>query len=257
MGKPVRLHALGRVDRGRLDAAAGQQRQARNKQKDQKKGNPCQFHHTLFIIPFMITSILSGLSNNYRPFFLILELTFLRVKTQIRLFSLIAAAAVLYGIFIFVLPSHKENRPAPAVTAPAQLAPVAFYDENGKKFTLDDFKGKVLLVNLWATWCPPCVLELPALDKLQARLKDKNFKVIAISMDRTSILDVTSFLADKSIDHLKAYWDKNREIPAAWKYDGLPTSYLIGTDGHVIARLDGSYDWAGGKMFDRIAALVK
>lgn len=136
------------------------------------------------------------------------------------------------------------------------LPPVTFYDADGKKVTLDDFKGDVVLVNLWATWCPPCVMELPALDKLQAKLKGRHFKVVAISMDRTSIDNVTSFLEQKKLDHLTAYWDKDRAIPSAWKYDGLPTSYLVGADGTVVQRFDGPYDWAEGKMFDLISAMT-
>ncbi|MBI1215964.1 MAG: redoxin family protein [Alphaproteobacteria bacterium] len=181
----------------------------------------------------------------------------MRVKTQIGLLSLIAAAVLSYGILGYVYSSHKESSGAAVAPAQQRLPEAAFYDAQDMKHRLDEFKGEVLLVNLWATWCPPCVVELPSLDKLQAKLKDKNFRVVAISMDRSSILNVKSFLDEKNLDHLTAYWDKDRVITGSWQFSGLPATFLIDADGTVIQRYDGARDWMDDKVFKRIAALVK
>jgi thiol-disulfide isomerase/thioredoxin len=138
-----------------------------------------------------------------------------------------------------------------------RLPDIHFYDQNDRKVTLDDFKGEVVLVNLWATWCPPCVQELPALGTLQAKLKPRGFRVVAIAMDRSSILTVMSFLKEKDVTHLEAYWDKDRMIPQKWQYDGLPTSYLLDREGNVVGLYDGAQEWDKGLLFDRISKLVE
>lgn len=137
------------------------------------------------------------------------------------------------------------------------LPDAVFYDAADQKIELSAFKGKVVLVNLWATWCPPCVVELPALDNLQARLKDKDFKVVAIALDRSSITTVESFLRGRDITHLTPYWDKERQVPMKWRYDGLPTSFLLDKEGNVVQRFDGPYTWDKGDIADKIEAMLK
>jgi len=149
--------------------------------------------------------------------------------------------------------NHGENR-APWPPLPI----VSFYDKSDKKVTLEDFKGKVVLVNLWATWCPPCIAELPALGRLQKALPPDKFTVVAISMDtKLPVKDIADFLNKHGAKSLAAYWDKDRQLPLKWKYDGLPTSFLLDREGNVVARYDGPYEWDRGDVLGVVREVVK
>lgn len=144
---------------------------------------------------------------------------------------LILAMIIAVGIL-----AHGRQTVAPS--APA-LPVLGFYDAADKKVTVADFKGTVTLVHLWATWCPPCIAEMPKLDLLQATLKDKDFKIVAISLDRESIAAPQKFYQKNRITHLQLYWDKNRQVPLKWVYAGLPTSYLLDENGTILRQYNG------------------
>lgn len=119
-----------------------------------------------------------------------------------------------------------------------------FYDKLSHRVTLQDFKGEVVLVNLWATWCPPCVGELPALARLQGKHADQKFRVVAVSLDnKTSLQDIRAFMDRHGAKTLEVYQDKDRQIQMQWKYEGLPTSFLIGRQGKVVKKYNGVYAW--------------
>lgn len=148
--------------------------------------------------------------------------------------------------------SNKEN------TATLEPLPSAyFYAPDGSQATLEDFRGRVVLVNLWATWCPPCVAELASLDTLQARLGGMDFVVVAISQDRTSAESVAAFLKKRDITRLEPYWDKDRQIPLKWRYAGLPVSFLIDRDGTLIEQFDGPREWDSPEMIARVSAALR
>jgi thiol-disulfide isomerase/thioredoxin len=137
-----------------------------------------------------------------------------------------------------------------------KLAPVRFYDVKGQPVTLEDFSGQVLLVNLWATWCPPCIAELPSLDKLQAMMQDKGLRVLAISVDRVPVEDVLAFLKDRNLEQLAAYVDSDRQIALNWPYKGVPISFLIGRNGALLQTFNGPEEWTEGSVFKAIQAAV-
>ena len=134
----------------------------------------------------------------------------------------------------------------------SRLPAVSFYDKSGARLTLDDFKGRVVLVNLWATWCTPCVAELPSLDRLQKSLPADKFKIVAISMDTTSMEAVTAFVQKRGVKNLDVYWDKDRQLPLKWSYEGLPTSFLLDRDGNTVKRYDGPEVWDKGNVLEEI-----
>lgn len=177
-----------------------------------------------------------------------------RHRTKIATVLLVAAAS--YAIFMMGWPQKAGNKENIAALQPP-LAAVTFFDSDEQPVTLDRFKGKTILVNLWATWCPPCIAELPSLDRLQAKLKDKNFEVVAVSLDKPPLEDILSFLKGRDVDHLTFYWDKNREVDRKWKFAGIPASFLIDGEGTVIKRFDGTYEWDKGAMFDEVAGHIK
>lgn len=124
---------------------------------------------------------------------------------------------------------------------------ISFEDGERRHLTLADFKGQVVLVNFWATWCTPCIRELPSLDRLQAQLKPSGVKIIALSLDRGGADVVKRFFAENGIRHLDVYVDPTMDAQQAFKIPGLPTTVLIDRNGHDRGRLIGPADWDDAK----------
>ena len=122
---------------------------------------------------------------------------------------------------------------------------ISFSDAEGNRLTLADFDGRVVLLNLWATWCAPCVHEMPTLDRLQARLGGDRFEVVALSIDRGGADDVLPFFAAHGLDHLNVYLDTAGAAPSAFDVIGLPTTVLIDADGRLVGQYTGAADWDG------------
>ena len=118
-------------------------------------------------------------------------------------------------------------------------------DKDGAAVTLGDFRGRVILVNLGATWCIPCVEEMPALDRLEARQGGKDFAVVAISEDRGGNRAVEPFLAKLGLSKLTSYLDPKSAASGAFQVRGLPTSILIDRDGLEVGRTEGGMAWDG------------
>lgn len=190
------------------------------------------------------------------------------LKWAIRGAALIGVAAVLY---VIVSASIKPKSDAdlrqfakgelvklvvPPAPAPAPTTP--FTDADGKAVTLADFKGQVVVVNLWATWCAPCRLEMPTLAKLQAAYQTQPVRVLAISVDRDADLN----LARQDIANnapLTLYRDPGYKFafgltPAA---AGFPTTIVFDKQGRERARLSGGADWNGKESRGLIEALLK
>ena len=126
-----------------------------------------------------------------------------------------------------------------------ELAPAAtFHDPDGGDISLADFKGVPTLVNLWATWCAPCVKELPTLDKLAAsHTVDGQLGIIAVSQDSVEQAQVQAFLAKLGVKHVGAYHDDKMALSGAMGVQVMPTTILVGSDGKEIWRYIGDLDW--------------
>lgn len=120
---------------------------------------------------------------------------------------------------------------------------VAFADGAGNARTLADFRGKTLLVNLWATWCTPCREEMPSLERLQKELGSDRFQVVALSIDRAGADAARKFLHEIGVAGLDLYIDKTGRAGMKLKAFGMPTTILIDPDGHEIGRLVGPASW--------------
>lgn len=123
----------------------------------------------------------------------------------------------------------------PAGSEPA----ISFVDKTGKSLTLSDFHGKPLVMNLWATWCPPCVTELPVLAWLEERYGEK-LQVIAISTDAGGFTTMDAFLAKNPMEHPTFYHDAGNALFKHLKLRGLPTTYIINAQGQTVAKLEQS-----------------
>ena len=119
-----------------------------------------------------------------------------------------------------------------------------FVDEAGHKLKLDDFHGKFILLNVWATWCIPCRTEMPTLDALQSQLGSEEFQVVALSIDEGGFPVIRRFFTEIGITHLKPYLADSLRTFAALAVVALPTTILIDQDGRELGRRVGPADWA-------------
>lgn len=130
-------------------------------------------------------------------------------------------------------------------------------DASGKIFKLDSFKGQVVLVNFWATWCPPCIQELPSMDELNQRFKGKAFTMIAISVDQSDE-DVKKFLA--SLNRPPSFLilrDPKASVAKAWGTDRYPESYLLDKKTQIVEKFIGATNWTSKNLQKRIRDLIE
>ena len=127
---------------------------------------------------------------------------------------------------------------------PKPMPDLAFTDANDKPVKLSDYKGKTVLLNFWATWCAPCVKELPTLDKLAAsHAVDGQLGIIAVSQDSVEQAQVQAFLAKLGVKHVGGYHDDKMALSGAMGVQVMPTTILVGSDGKEIWRYIGDLDW--------------
>jgi thiol-disulfide isomerase/thioredoxin len=141
--------------------------------------------------------------------------------------------------------------------APEALPEVKFQDGTGKERTLADWNGKVVLLNLWATWCLPCRKEMPALDRLQKELGSERFEVVAVSVDRKGADASKKFLDETQVENLKLYVDQTTRMTSDLKVIGLPATLLIDGQGREIGRLLGPAEWDSEDAKRLIGAALK
>ena len=135
----------------------------------------------------------------------------------------------------------KSPRPAP-------LTPILAEDES--PLNLGRFHGQLVLLNFWATWCPPCVEELPALDRLQGLLGTDRFAVVAVSIDKSTINVPVSYVKRLGLMNLNVYLDFTGRAQVAFPLYGLPITYLIDPDGAVVGYIIGATKWDSPEAVD-------
>jgi len=126
---------------------------------------------------------------------------------------------------------------------PQPLADVSFLNADGDQITLKDWHGKVVLLNLWATWCGPCREEMPLLDKLQGELGSDAFEVVALAVDKAGLNGAEKFFQDTKVENLKLFADPTARVGGELRVFGMPTTILIDTRGREIGRLVGPAKW--------------
>lgn len=140
--------------------------------------------------------------------------------------------------------------PVPAPTA-------KFKDSSGKYVSIADFKGKVLLVNVWATSCPQCVVELPMLDRLQKDLGGLKFQVVALASGGETAAEVRRLFGERNISRLGVFTDEAALFSKASGVLGLPTTFLIDADGLELGRIRGMAEWDGVTIKAQIRDLIR
>ena len=120
---------------------------------------------------------------------------------------------------------------------------VIFLDQKDQRISIDEYKGKLLLLNFWATWCEPCKEELPSLDKLQANSELDKLKIFAINIGKENLDKVNKFFIDLNIKNVEPYFDPPTTLAKMFSLRGVPTSILINKEGKEFARVLGSIDF--------------
>ena len=196
------------------------------------------------------------------------------------LLAAIAVVGAVYGLRGFARnPEDGSCRPAAAVARrlaplargelaalvvaepPRLIPPLGFQDAAGKPRTLSDWRGRTVLLNLWATWCVPCRKEMPALDALQRELGGPDFEVVAVNIDTRDPAKPKAWLAEAGIKDLTYYADPTakifQDLKAIGKAFGMPTTLLIDPSGCEIASLAGPAEWASGDALALVQAALR
>lgn len=143
------------------------------------------------------------------------------------------------------------------LTKPVTPLPTFLIASNqSSALSLNDFKGRYILLNLWATWCTPCVQEMPALDMLAATLDSKKIAVIALNQNSNGLEVAPQYYRQHNLSHLELYVDPEGRTPSLIHAKGLPTTLLIDPNGNEIARLEGAADWASPKATEFLSTMM-
>jgi thiol-disulfide isomerase/thioredoxin len=198
---------------------------------------------------------------------------------NLRFLYLAAALAALLAAFGVYLTGEGDGKLSlPGATAPGTISSslatgavaafvikperkpvpeISFVTENGEATSLKAWKGRVVLVNLWATWCVPCREEMPALAELQSAMGSPDFEVVAISVDRKGVEASGKFMQEVGATALKLYADPSTDALGKFQAVGLPASILIDRQGREIGRLLGPAEWNSADAQALIKAAVE
>ena len=143
--------------------------------------------------------------------------------------------------------SIGEGIPAPDFTFPGL---------DGKNTSLSDYKGKVVLVNIWATWCSPCVEEMPSMQKLYNEFNGKNFEILAVSIDAAGVDAVAPFMKKHKLS-FPALMDPKGTIKSMYRVTGIPESFIIDKQGVLVGKIIGPKDWATQEVFGFFQDLIQ
>lgn len=203
-----------------------------------------------------------------------------KTKLLASLLLLIAAAAAMAGVYAYYRFADAEapertaieiassdsakpsagTSPAPdsggfsfnTYDEPKTLPRVPFTDGDWRELTLEAFRGKVVLLNIWATWCGPCREEMPTLDRLQAKLGGPDFQVVALSIDQEGIFAVKKFYEELGLETLDIYVDESMRAPSLLGVIGIPATLLIDGEGREVGRKLGPAEWDSAEVVAEI-----
>ncbi len=162
-------------------------------------------------------------------------------------------------IFIFLITNSfaEENPNIKNLIVNKQLKKydsLRFFDKNNNQLNLDDFRGKLILINFWATWCLPCKEEMPSLDLLQKKKILNNLKIFPINVGQEKIEKTEKFFKDLKIRNLDLYFDNQITLAKKFALRGIPTTIILNKDGEEFARIIGSIDFTDVKFIDWLSS---
>jgi thiol-disulfide isomerase/thioredoxin len=178
----------------------------------------------------------------------------MRARTAL-LFVVVAVAAAALGLYWGTWRTEGRLPFARAASAKA-LPELTFEDASGKPHTLADFRGKFVLLNIWATWCAPCREEMPALDRLQAQMAGERFQVVALSVDQQGLPVARKFYAETGIKALPLYIDRSAKAAFTLDAAGLPATLLVDPAGREVGRHLGAVKWDSPEVMEHLRRRV-
>jgi thiol-disulfide isomerase/thioredoxin len=169
-------------------------------------------------------------------------------------FAAVALAAAGAGIYLSYWQS--STIPFARVAKPKAIPELRFVDGAGRALSLADFRGKVVLLNIWATWCAPCREEMPALDRLQAQLGGERFQVVALSVDQQGAPIARKFYGEVGIKALPLYVDPSAKAAFTLEAPGLPATLLVDRAGREIGRHLGPVKWDAPEVVEQLRRAI-
>ncbi|MPY26886.1 TlpA disulfide reductase family protein [Shewanella sp. YLB-07] len=139
-------------------------------------------------------------------------------------------------------------------TYPIDVVP--FSDGNGKPVDFSQYRGKVIMVNMWATWCPPCVRELPAIERLSSKFDKAKFEVLPISIDLDGKEKVEPFLKELGMEGFTSYYDEKQQLGQVFPLDTIPATFILNEEGELIAFVRTFVDWDDEKAVELIQSFI-
>ena len=127
---------------------------------------------------------------------------------------------------------------------------LTFLDHKSKEYKIDDYRGNLILLNFWATWCAPCKEEMPSLELLSNNKKITNLKIFPINIGQDNVEKASNFFKDIGVKNLGLYFDTPTNLPKKFQLRGIPTSILLNKDGEEFARIVGSIDFSDEKFIE-------
>lgn len=170
----------------------------------------------------------------------------LMLKKAIFILTLCGVTASM-GIFWHTPLTNAQDFPsADYIAIPEEIkAPnISWQDATGNTLHLTDYKGKVILLNFWATWCGPCIIEMPHLNKVQKKYRLAGLEVIPISIDKGGVRSIQKFYNRHQLSQLQIASDADGETPGKYQVSSLPVSYLISDKGIILGTVQGYADWS-------------
>jgi len=149
-------------------------------------------------------------------------------------------------------PSARDVSPITLFETPRPLPDIRFVDAVNQPVSLADFRGKTILLNIWATWCAPCREEMPSLDRLEKRLGGSDFQVVALSTDLNGLAAVKAFYDRIQLTTLGVYLDSSGKVSTDLKIPGLPTTLLIDPEGRALGVRVGAAEWDSDEVMSMI-----
>ncbi|MBF0193074.1 MAG: TlpA family protein disulfide reductase [Magnetococcales bacterium] len=164
-------------------------------------------------------------------------------------------ATILATLLCFIFLTDASSRPILHPIAKPKKAPdLMLTDIDGKHHDITNYRGKVVLVNFWATWCPPCRSEMPSMQRVWDKFKDKGFVILAVDVGEKAD-DIIPFAMEYDLE-FPIVLDNNDKTARAWKVRGMPTSFLVDKQGNIVYQALGGREWDDVKIIEIIQNLI-